>query len=308
MPQSAGSFVTAPALISGDELKAAAARFTEWQHENIPTAQRGAFSVFDKWFTRVTARFAQLDPGKAWEESVRETAQGAPGLAWDLQRLRQFLDRWARGRFVAFAERNAARINYDARFGTEFGADVLLACQGAPNLMRWRGLPLFKTAFDFAIYPQLLQELRPRTIFEIGSGSGASALWLADLAQTFDLDAVVHSVDIRPPAAEHPRVQFYRGDCREPATLFPAEVVAQAPRPWLAIEDAHQNVPGVLAWLHERLAVGDYLVVEDSDVKRDALAAFDAAHSRQYKVDTRYTDFFGRNATCANDSIFVRQG
>jgi len=118
----------------------------------------------------------------------------------------------------------------------------------------------------------------------------------------------VHSVDIRPPAAEHPRVQFYRGDCREPATLFPAEVVAQAPRPWLAIEDAHQNVPGVLAWLHERLAVGDYLVVEDSDVKRDVLAAFDAAHSRQYKVDTRYTDFFGRNATCANDSIFVRQG
>jgi cephalosporin hydroxylase len=300
--------VTAPALISGDELKDAAARFTEWQHENIPAAQRGAFSVFDKWFTRVTARFSQFDPRKPWEDSVRDAAQGASGLAWDLQRLRQFLDRWARGRLVSFAERDAARANYDARFGTEFGADVLLACQGAPNLMRWRGLPLFKTAFDFAIYPQLLQELRPRTIFEIGSGSGASALWLADLAQTFDIDAMVHSVDIRPPAAGHPRVQFYRGDSREPATLFPAEALAAAPRPWLVIEDAHQNVPGVLAWLHEYLAVGDYLVVEDSDVKRDALAAFDAAHPRQYKVDTRYTDFFGRNATCANDSIFVRQG
>jgi cephalosporin hydroxylase len=308
MPQSAGRRVTAPALISGDELKAAAARFTEWQYENIPTAQRGAFGVFDKWFTRVTARFAQLDPAKPWEEGVRDAAQGTPGLAWDLQRLRQFLDRWACGRFVSFAERDAARPNYDARFGTEFGADVLLACQGAPNLMRWRGLPLFKTAFDFAIYPQLLQELRPRTIFEIGSGSGASALWLADLAQTFAMDAAVHSVDIRPATAEHPRVQFYRGDCREPATLFPAEALAAAPHPWLVIEDAHQNVPGVLAWLHERLAAGDYLVVEDSDVKRDALAAFDAAHPGQYKVDTRFTDFFGRNATCANDSIFVRQG
>jgi cephalosporin hydroxylase len=299
-------FVTAPALISGNELKAAAARFTEWQHENIPTAQRGAFSVFDKWFTRVTARFAQLDPARPWEDSVREVA--APGLAWELQRLRQFLDRWARGRHVSFAERDAARVNYDARFGTEFGADVLLACQGAPNLMRWRGLPLFKTAFDFAIYPQLLQELRPRTIFEIGSGSGASALWLADLAQTFDIDAVVHSVDIRPAAAEHPRVRFYRGDCNAPAALFPADVIAQAPHPWLVIEDAHQNVGGVLAFFHERLQGGDYLVVEDSDVKRDVLAAFDAAHPGQYKVDTRYTDFFGRNATCANDSIFVRQG
>src|SRR5262249_51663024 len=80
----------------------------------------------------------------------------------------------------------------------------------------WRGLPLFKTAFDFAIYPQLLQELRPRTILEIGSGSGASALWLADLAPTLGLDAVVHSVDIPPATAEHAGVRFYRGDCRDP--------------------------------------------------------------------------------------------
>jgi cephalosporin hydroxylase len=297
--------VTAPALISGNELKAAAARFIEWQHENIPTAQRGAFSVFDKWFTRVTARFAQLDPARPWEDSVREVA--APGLAWEMQRLRQFLDRWARGRHVSFAERDAARVNYDARFGTEFGADALLACQGAPNLMRWRGLPLFKTAFDFAIYPQLIQELRPRTIFEIGSGSGASALWLADLTLTFDIDAMVHSVDIRLAAAEHARVRFHRGDCAVPAALFPADVIAAAPHPWLVIEDAHHNVAGVLAFFHDQLQGGDYLVVEDSDVKRDVLAAFDAAQPGQYKVDTRYTDFFGRNATCANDSIFVRQ-
>jgi cephalosporin hydroxylase len=109
--------------------------------------------------------------------------------------------------------------------------------------------------------------------------------------------------------AEHPHehVRFYRGDCQMPQTLFPAEVLAQAPRPWLVIEDAHQNVAEVLAFLHERLRSGDYLVVEDSDVKRAELAAFDAAHPGQYKVDTRYTDFFGRNATCANDSIFVRQ-
>jgi cephalosporin hydroxylase len=300
--------VSEPALISGDELKAAAVRFTEWQHENIPTAQRGAFSVFDKWFTRLTARLALFDPGWPWEDCAGEQAERAPGLAWEVKRLRQFLDRWARGRFASFAERDAARANYDARFGTEFGADVLLTCQGVPNLMRWRGLPLFKTAFDFAIYPQLLQELRPRTILEIGSGSGASAQWLADLARTFELDAVVHSVDIRLAAAEHPGVRFYCGDCRAPETLFPPEIVAQAPRPWLAIEDAHQNVAGVLAYLHDRLRTGDYLVVEDSDVKRLELAAFDAAHPGQYKVDTRYTDFFGRNATCANDSILVRQG
>ncbi len=35
-------------------------------------------------------------------------------------------------------------------------------------------------------------------------------------------------------------------------------------------------------------------------------AAFPAEFAGAYKVDTRYTDFFGRDATCAVDSILVR--
>ena len=62
----------------------------------------------------------------------------------------------------------------------------------------------------------------------------------------------------------------------------------------------------VLEQFHSFLAPGDYLVVEDSDVKREALREFIAAHPGDYLVDTRFTDNFGRNATCAADSIFVR--
>ena len=54
------------------------------------------------------------------------------------------------------------------------------------------------------------------------------------------------------------------------------------------------------------LMPGDYLVVEDSDVKRDDIRTFVTAHPGGYLVDTRFTDNFGRNATCAADSIFVR--
>jgi cephalosporin hydroxylase len=56
------------------------------------------------------------------------------------------------------------------------------------------------------------------------------------------------------------------------------------------------------------LEPGDYLVVEDSDAKRDELRRFLAAHPEDHRVDTRYTDYFGRNATCANDSFLVRSG
>ena len=55
-----------------------------------------------------------------------------------------------------------------------------------------------------------------------------------------------------------------------------------------------------------QLPAADVLVVEDSDVKRDALRQFLGAHAGDYLVDTHFTDYFGRNATCAADSIFVR--
>ena len=58
--------------------------------------------------------------------------------------------------------------------------------------------------------------------------------------------------------------------------------------------------------MHQYLSPGDYLVVEDSDVKREALRPFLAAHPGDYLVDTRFTDNFGRNATCAANSILVR--
>jgi cephalosporin hydroxylase len=207
---------------------------------------------------------------------------------------------------VDFTQRERSGVHYHPRFGTEFGVDVLLTCQGAPSLMRWRGMPLMKNVFDFAMYPALLAELRPRTVFEIGSGRGASAAWFADSLALCGVEARIHSVDLVKVEMEHPRVSFYRGDCFEPELLFAPELLRAEPHPWLVVEDAHHNVAAVLERFHRFLAPGDYLVVEDSDVKRDAIRQFLGAHPRSYLVDTHFTDYFGRNATCAADSIFVR--
>jgi cephalosporin hydroxylase len=169
-------------------------------------------------------------------------------------------------------------------------------------------VPLMKNVFDFAMYPALIAELRPRTVFEIGSGPGASAVWLADHLAMNGLGSRVHSVDRIKVETTYPQVRFYQGDCAAPQTLFAAELLQSEPHPWLVIEDAHHNVAAVIGHMHQYLLPGDYLVVEDSDVKREALRAFLAAHPGDYLVDTRFTDNFGRNATCAADSIFVRTG
>lgn len=297
-------------LIAGDDLKAAALEYTAAMAAKIRAAQNGLPSVFDSWVTRVVSRLIEFDPSRSWEDSVRDNAQRAGGrdrsLPWDLQRLRLFLDRWRRGRFVDYFQRKRSGAHYHPRFGTEFGPDVLLTCQGAPSLMRWRGTPLMKNVFDFAIYPALIGELRPRTVFEIGSGLGASAVWFADTMIMCGIDGRVHSVDRVKPSAEHPHVNFIQGDCYDPKRLFALEPLTSEPHPWLVVEDAHHNVAAVLDHMHTFMRPGDYLVVEDSDVKHDVLRTFLSGHPGEYLVDTRFTDYFGRNATCAADSIFVR--
>jgi cephalosporin hydroxylase len=296
-------------LIAGDDLKRAALDYSRAMRTKVEREQSGLLSVFDSWFARVVSELIKFDPARSWEDSVRESAARSPqteNLQWDLLRLRLFLDRWRQGRFVEFSAREEAQIHYHPRFGTEFGADVLLTCQGAPSLMRWRGKPLMKNVFDFAMYPALIAELRPRTVFEVGSGLGASAAWFADQMTFAGVDGRVHSVDRIKPQMDHPLVSYYQGDCHAPESLFAADLLSRASHPWLIVEDAHQNVAAVLEHLHKFLSPGDYLVVEDSDVKREALRNFIGAHPGNYLVDTRFTDNFGRNATCAADSIFVR--
>lgn len=298
----------APDLIGDRDLRIAAG---DYLAEIAAKAGKGAgLGIFDKWFLRAATRLSALDKSTPWETSVRNEIERAPAhaqsLAWDLTRLRLFLDRRRQGRLVSRRAREQARVHYATKYGTEFGIDVLLTCQGASVGLQWRGLPLMKTVFDLAIYPQLMAELRPRSIFEIGSGSGASAVWLADQARLVNPDCHIHSVDRAEVALSHPGVTFHRGDCGMPESLFEAAVLDGAPHPWLVIEDAHANVAAVLSHFHAFLRQGDYLYVEDSEIKGDAIDRFLAGREDEYAVDTKYTDLFGRNATCAFDSILVR--
>ena len=53
-----------------------------------------------------------------------------------------------------------------------------------------------KDALDLVILQSLIYIERPVTIFELGTYSGGSALWLADIARSFDIRCHVYSIDI----------------------------------------------------------------------------------------------------------------
>lgn len=189
----------------------------------------------------------------------------------------------------------------------EVGSAQLSASQGVTTCLSWRGLSLFKTAFDFAIYSMLIWELKPRTIIEMGSGAGGSAVWFADLLHAYEIPGQVYSVDLRAPGFEYPKVTFIQGDCADIDNALPPVLIGSLPHPWLIVEDMHVNILRVLLHLATYCQSGDYLVVEDSESKERDLAAFCSSTNGEFRVDTRYTDFFGRNVTCSRDSIFARQ-
>jgi len=192
--------------------------------------------------------------------------------------------------------------------------DLLMSIQGGTMAWRYRGLPTFKNPFDLALYPLLLAEMRPRTLIEIGSHAGGSALWFADTATAHGFELAVHSVDlVSPTLAADPRVTFHAGDGRDLGATFSRDFLESLPKPWLVVEDAdhqYQTTLAVLRFFDPWLARGDYVVVEDgilSDMRvadaydggpGRAVADFLTRHGHgRYEVDRRYCDYFGRNVT-----------
>lgn len=215
----------------------------------------------------------------------------------------------------------AAKTGADRSWHTSLPSDTLHAIQNSLHNYHYRGVPMLKNPFDVALYPMLLWQLKPRTIIEIGSKSGGSALWFGDLLGNLGIDGRVHSVDIvMPEGVSHPRATFHEGDGRALGGTFSAESIAQLPRPLLVIEDAdhsYETSIAVLRFFHPHLRAGEYIVIEDgigTDLAEGesgphrALKEWLGAHAADYEIDPAYCDFFGYNVTWCTNGFLRKRG
>ena len=173
--------------------------------------------------------------------------------------------------------------------------DSFLLSQGVKDCMTWRGIAVGKSVYDFALYPMIIWENRPATILEIGSGEGASAIWMADLCKSYNLPTQVYSMDIEPPDIEHKNVTFIEGDSKQISNFSTKNL----PHPWIIIEDAHVNVNEVITYFENHMHKGDYLIIEDSRGKPQTKLEV----PNTLYVDAYYCDYFGVNATSAMNTI-----
>ena len=190
-----------------------------------------------------------------------------------------------------------------------------------------RGCDVMKGPEDLIIYSQLLWYEKPATIFDIGTYSGGTAVWMADVMKSMGQECDMYSMDIDLSFIEDqvkeikpPNVHFIECDSHKIEEAFPAAALRNYPHPWVLIEDAHANFDGVLRHFHQFMEVGDYFVVDDTspDVvevgtgrvntpyepwwslaneKLPAVKRFLNEYSQYYAVDAFYTDFFGYNGT-----------
>jgi len=199
-------------------------------------------------------------------------------------------------------------------FKTAFPHSFLEEYQRGSLRYAYRGVPCLKSPIDMAIHTRAVWDLQPGTIIEIGSKHGGSALFYADLAERYGLEAKVWSIDLEPPKIDDPRISFLAGDVNALAPVFAENGLVDCPRPWFVIEDSAHTYEGCLAalsFLSGQMQAGDLLVMEDGVLDElgltgrygggpnRAIAEFLTAHPDAFEIDTRLCDMFGRNATYA---------
>jgi len=209
------------------------------------------------------------------------------------------------------------------RWKSSLSYPALESLQKGALQYRYRGMPMLKNPIEVALYYELFWLARPRTVIEIGSYLGTSALWFSDILKTFDIEGQVVSIDIDIPSPSWQRenVRFLKGDAHALSDVLTEAMLASLPRPLLVIEDSThrpETTVAVLEFFHPHLRSGEFIVVEDALVTDLGVAhhfgggpglgisQFLSRHAGDYDIASSFCDRYGRNVT-GNPNGYLRR-
>jgi cephalosporin hydroxylase len=148
------------------------------------------------------------------------------------------------------------------------GQIIPLMQQRIMNESTYFGVKTWKSPIDFWIYQELMCELKPDVIVEIGNHSGGSTLALAHLCDSLGHGRVIgldlSHATVADSARDHRRITLVEGDAcanfeRVVKLITPADHV-------LVIEDSSHTFENTLAVLERYSPLvkpGGYFIVED---------------------------------------------
>ena len=237
-----------------------------------------------------------------------------------------FLDDYFKSRKLAeemLGEALVSPTRFQSIDSREDRTDIFYYYSAGKFMSKYRGAFLLKNPNDLCVYYQLFTHVRPKVVFEMGTCSGASAMWYDDTAKSLDLDCHIYSVDIEPELLDEDfkqrkpdTIDFIIGDTTKIEDIFPPSMLEPLPHPWLIVEDSHDNTEAVVKYFHQFMKVGDYLVIEDTSPYIGLGDSSDSATTKwgeeklimlknflrtpvgqNFKVDSFLTDLYGYNCT-----------
>tara|TARA_Y100000816_G_C26082150_1_gene570469 strand:+ start:943 stop:1707 length:765 start_codon:yes stop_codon:yes gene_type:complete len=230
------------------------------------------------------------------------------------------------GRFVNYNEREIKSDIY---------SDTIKNVSMGKYKIKWKNIDLMKDPLSLICYQQLLNDIPFKTIFELGTYEGGSALWFHDIMTLLCKDFKIYSFDIDSSLLKtesNNNMKFNNLDVNslnDKTTFFLNDntlntyddVILKYPKPWLVIEDCHVNVVDSLSHFAKYATAGDYIVVEDTNplgpkyscMTHETYTSFGEKKLLEvekfvnvypkFKVDSYYTDLFGYNSTWQWNSI-----
>lgn len=132
----------------------------------------------------------------------------------------------------------------------------------------WFGVPIGKCPPDLWTYQEIMFETRPDVIIECGTGTGGSALYLAQHCDLMGNGRII-TIDIaeQPNRPDHERITYITGSSIAPQTLQRIKELISSTDKVLVILDSDHSKNHVLQELNnysELVTLGSYIIVEDT--------------------------------------------
>lgn len=131
----------------------------------------------------------------------------------------------------------------------------------------WRGHMALKCPLDLWQYQEIIHEVKPDLVVELGTYMGGTALFLADILEIAGKGRVV-SIDIeaQPDRPAHPRLAYVLGSSVDRDL---ARTIVSGSRRVLVLADSDHSEAHVLKELDlwsVYVTLGSYLIVEDTNL------------------------------------------
>lgn len=134
----------------------------------------------------------------------------------------------------------------------------------------WMGVSCWKCPLDLWIYQEILHEVRPELVIEVGTAEGGTSLFLAQVCDLMGRGRVI-TIDIqaRTDRPVHSRISYLKGDSTSADVLALLRAEINGASPVMVILDSDHSMNHVVKELRaysEFVSHGSYLIVEDTNI------------------------------------------